>query len=77
MYDVAMYIDRLAEHTDPFVRESLQSEVAGIIDDTRSFEKELPPELPPESAQAILAGYYRQHLETLQDIAQTLSVNNT
>ena len=77
MNDVAMYIDRLTEDTDPFVRESLQMEVASIINDTQSFEQELPVELSPENAQAILADYYQRHLETLQDIVQTLSVNNT
>ena len=76
MHDVAMYIDRLAENTDPFVRESLQMEVASIIDDTQSFEQELPAELSVENAQAILADYYRHHLETLQYIVQTLSINN-
>jgi hypothetical protein len=77
MHDVASYIDQLTENIDPFVRETLQIEVANIIDDTQSFEKELPTELSPENAQVILVGYYQHHLETLQDIAQTLSINNT
>jgi hypothetical protein len=76
MQDMANYIDQLTENADPFVRESLQIEVANIIEDTQSFEKELPAELPAERAQAILSDYYQYHLETLQDIAQNLSINN-
>lgn len=77
MNDTAILIDRLTENTDLFVRQTIQEEVASIIEDTQSFDEELPDELAPERAQAILSDYYRQHLETLQDIAQTLSVNNT
>jgi hypothetical protein len=77
MQDTAALIDKLTENADPFVRQAVQMEVASIIEDNRSFDKELPLELPPERAQAILANYYQHHLETLQYIVQTLSANNS
>jgi len=58
------------------VRQALQMEVASIINDNQSFDKELPAELSPEHAQAILSDYYQHHLEALQGIVQTLSANN-
>ncbi|MCL2098687.1 MAG: hypothetical protein FWH23_08035 [Bacteroidales bacterium] len=77
MQDTAMYIDELTRDADPFVRQALQMEVADIIDNNRSFDRELPTELLPEAAHAILSNYYQHHLETLQDIAQNLSASNS
>ena len=72
MQNTAMLIDQLTENDAPLMRQVLQMEVAGIIKDNQLFDTELPDELSSERAQAILAGYYEHHLETLQDIVQIL-----
>jgi len=77
MQDTAMLIDQLSANAAPFMRQNLQMEVADIIKDNQRFDTELPAELSPERAQAILAGYYEHHLETLQDIVQILLTNNS
>jgi len=77
MNDTARLIDELTQNIDPFEREIIQMEVASIIEDNQSFDEELPSELSPERAQAIMSDYYRHNLEALQGIVQILSANNS
>ena len=73
MNTVASHIDALIVDFDLWDRQQVMTDVQNIIDAADSgFEKELPDELPDETAQSILADYYQRNLESLNGIVKIL-----
>ena len=74
MYEVAGRIEELVVDFDQWDRQELLNDVQNIIDAVSDdFESEIPEELPDDRAKAILSDYYRQNLESLEIIVQTIT----
>ena len=74
MYEVAGQIEKLVVDFDQWDRQELLNDVQNIIDAVSDdFESEIPEELPDDRAKAILSDYYRQNLESLEIIVQTIT----
>jgi hypothetical protein len=75
MEAVANQIEALISDFDQWDRQDVMNDVQNIIDAVNSdFEIEIPEELPEDIAKTIIADYYRQNLESLKMIAE--SINN-
>jgi len=70
---IAGQIEELVRDFDQWERHEIMNDVQNIIASAdNDFESELPEELPDDVAKAILSEYYRQNLEGLEMIAQTV-----
>lgn len=70
---VAGQIEELIRDFDPWDQQQVMNDVQNIIDAASDdFESELPEELPNDVAKVILSDYYRQHIESLEMIEQTI-----
>ena len=74
MNAVAGQIEALSKNLDPWDQQQVMTEVQNIINTAGSgLESEIPEELPKNQAKAILSGYYRQNLESLERIMNELA----
>ena len=73
MYEVAGRIEELVVDFDQWDRQELLDDVQNIIDEVSDdFESEIPEELPDNLAKEILSDYYRQNLESLEMIVESI-----
>ena len=73
MYVVVSQIEELIRDYDYWDQQEVMNDVLNIIASADSdFESELPEELPDDVAKAILADYYRQNLEGLEMIVNSI-----
>ncbi|MDR3133063.1 MAG: hypothetical protein LBU42_03445 [Prevotellaceae bacterium] len=70
MNAVAAQIREIAETRDSMDSQDVMIEMENLLLAGDDLEPELPEELPEEATKAILAGYYRHHLESLQSLAE-------
>ena len=72
MNDVASRIETLISDFDPWDWQDVMNDVQNIIEVAGNFESEIPEELPEDKTKAILSDFYRQNLESLEMIAQSI-----
>ena len=73
MYEVAGQIEELVMDFDPWIQQEVLSDVQSVIDEVKDdFESEIPEELPTDKAKEILSDYYRQNLESLEMIVESI-----
>jgi len=73
MYEVAGRIEELVMDFDQWDQQEVLMEVQNIIDAVNDdFESEIPEELPDDRTRAILSDYYRQNLESLEMIVESI-----
>jgi len=77
MYDIASHLETITEGMDVWNRQIVDNEVNSIINSIDDIEFYIPEELPTEDRKQILAGYYRQNIETLQNIVELVAENNS
>jgi len=73
MNDVASRIETLISDFDTWDRQDIMNDVQNIIETVGEFENEIPEELSDDKTKAILTDFYRQNLESLEMIAQTIT----
>ena len=73
MNELAFQIEELMIDFDLWDKQIIMNEVQDIIEAVNGdFESELPEELPNEMAKVILSDYYRQNLDGLEMIAESV-----
>ena len=73
MYLLADQIEELIVDFDQWDRQLVMSDVNDIIETVNGdFESEIPEELSDEIAKILLSGYYRQNLESLEMIVESI-----
>jgi len=73
MYEVASQIEKLVMDFDQWDQQQVLDEVQNVIDAVKDdFESEIPEELPLDKAKEILSDYYRQNLESLEMIVESI-----
>ena len=72
MNDVANRIETLISDFDPWDRQDVMNDVQNIIEVAGNFEREIPEELPEDKTKAILSDFYRQNLESLEMIVESI-----
>lgn len=73
MNDVATQIREMAEILDNIDPQEVMIEVDNLLATGDDIELEIPEELPDDAAKTVLLNYYKQHLESLQSIAERLA----
>jgi len=74
MYEVAGQIEKLVVDFDQWDQQQVLNDVQNVIDAVNDdFESEIPEELPDDIAKAILSDYYRQNLESLEMIVESIT----
>ena len=74
MYEVVGRIEQLVMDFDQWEQQEVLNDVQNIIDAVNDdFESEIPEELPNDRARAILSDYYRQNLESLEMIVESIT----
>ena len=74
MFEVAGQIEELVVDFDPCIRQEVLNDVQSVIDAVNDdVESEIPEELPTDKAKEILSDYYRQNLESLEMIVQSIT----
>jgi len=74
MYEVADRIEKLVVDFDQWDQQQVLNDVQNVIDAINDdFESEIPEELPDDILKAILSDYYRQNLESLEMIVESIT----
>ena len=72
MNDVANLIEILVSDFDSWDRRDVMNDVQNILENSENFDNEILEELSEEKTKAILSDFYRQNLESLEMIAQSI-----
>ncbi len=76
MDNLAVQIQALAQNMDAWNRQIVYDEVENIITSVDDIEYMLPYEISEQETKQIMAEYYQQSLESLENIAYLVNENN-